>query len=258
MRDNLIPEQRTDKNGLTSIRWVKPADTNTAAAATLPVPVLPVPPEVNHREEVEAMLADKKWEFDDDHTKFYATASENILAYIHESLSEDDDPDSTLRGQLSCMMNDNADEHIIEAWLHLRDMHEEYPMDDMGEVDYIRGAIDSGTQPLNTYDRHNPEHAKAVRVLYQFLYEGDSEQHGTRVHIQGATSNGIPAASHRITNPVLADYLINHPEQVDTIVNIGNDHPEWLEADVFVSSREVPDIIRDYLETTVPFQQGVL
>jgi hypothetical protein len=254
---NLIPEQRTDKNGVTSTRWVRPADAANKTT-TLPVPALPLPPEINYREGMEIMLSEKAWEYKDDHTKFYATASEHILSYIYECLVLDEDPDSTLRGQLSCLMNDNAEERVIEAWLHLRDMHEEYSMDDMGEVDYIRGALDSGTNPLSTYDRNNPEHAKTVRTLYQFLYEGDSEQHGTRIDIRGVTSNGIPASSHQITNPHLADYLINNPEQIDTLVNVGNDHPEWLQESTFDSSTEIPDILREYIDTTAPLQQGVL
>lgn len=254
---NLIPEQRTDKNGVTSTRWVRPADDVASKATSLPVPALPELPVVNYRAELEDMLREKATEFGDDHTKFYSTASEDILSYIHESLSADDDPDSTLPAEISCLMNDNVEEHVIEAWIHLRDMHEG-TMDDMGEVDYIRGAIESGTNPLNTYDRHNPEHAKVVRALYQFLYEGDSEQHGTRTQISGRTSNGIPASSHWITNPALADYIINHPEDIDTLTDIGNDHPEWLDTNNFNSSTEMPSVIREYLDTTAPLQKGVL
>jgi hypothetical protein len=256
---NLIPELRTDKNGVTSTRWVRPADNAANKNSTLPVPAIPERPTVNYRAGIEKMLYSKALEFGDDHTKFYSKASEDMLSYIYECLVADEDPDSTLRGQLSCLMNDNAEEHVIEAWLDLRDMHdEEYSMDDMGEVDYIRGAIESGTSPLNTYDRHNPEHAKTVRVLYEFLYKSDAEEHGTRVDVSGVTSNGIPASSHQITNPALADYLVNHPDQIDSLIDVGNDHPEWLHENVFNSSTEMPNIFREYLDTTAPLQNGVL
>lgn len=256
MRENLIPEQRTDKNGVTSVRWVKPGTNDTGTGPSLPAPALAAPPAVNYREELKSLLHKTAVSFDDDHTKFLAKASDDILAYIHESLTAGDKPDY-FAGQISCLMDDNTEDHVVEAWIHLYDMHHD-AIDDMGEVEYIRGAIESGTQPLNTYDRTNPEHATIVKTLFQFIYETDTEQHATAVDVVGVKSNGLTASSYQITNPQLADYLSNHPEQVDSLIDIANDHPEWVQASNFDSSTELPDIIREYLDTTAPLQRGVL
>lgn len=257
MRENLVPELRTDKNGKSSTRWVRPAGTSTVKGAGIPVPSLSSKAKKKQREEIDELLYSAVIEFNDDHTKFYAQASDSILALIHESLTTDDDPDSTLPGQLSCLMHDNVEEHVLEAWLHLRDMHED-TIDDMGEVDYIRGAIESGTKPLNTYDRTNPEHSAAVRALFKFLYLGDSEMHGERIDIPGRTANGITASSHRVENPFLADYIVANPKDIDMLIDIGNRHPEWLNKDNFTSSTELPAIFGEYLDTTAPLQEGVL
>ena len=42
-RSHLIPEQRTDRNGRTSTRWVKPATNTTSLPLKAPAPVLPGP-----------------------------------------------------------------------------------------------------------------------------------------------------------------------------------------------------------------------
>lgn len=257
MNNNLIPAQITDKNGHLTTRWVKPGADSTSTAANLPVPALPAPPAVNYRAELNEILGDKAQEFDDDYTKFFAKASDDILAYIHEAAHDESKPKYFL-GQLSCLMNDNTEDHVVEAWIHLYDMHNE-TIDDMGEVDFIRGAIESGTQPLNGYDRTNPEHALRVRTFFQFLYETDTEQHATAVDLNnGITTNEIPAVSYQITNPQLADYLCSHPEQVESLITIGNEHPEWLQSRTFDNSVEPPDILREYLGTTAPLQRGVL
>jgi hypothetical protein len=51
---------------------------------------------------------------------------------------------------------------------------------------------------------------------------------------------------------------VNHPDQIDSLIDVGNDHPEWLHENVFNSSTEMPNIFREYLDTTAPLQNGVL
>jgi len=253
-RGNLIPAKITDKNGVTATRWIKRVTTDKTLVASLPAPALTAA--INHREEVRALLKDTAAQFMDDHTEFLDKASDETLAYIHETLTAGDKPDY-FPCRLSCLMNDNTEDHIVEAYLHLHHVHDN-TLDDMDPVDYLRGAIESGTSPLAGYDRHDADRAEAVSNLYRFLCATDSATFTDPHQTNGRTNNGLRAVSYRFKNPVLADYITNHPGQIDGIIAIANAHPEWLQQGTMVHPTEPPKIIQEYLDIATPLQQGVL
>jgi hypothetical protein len=187
-------------------------------------------------------------------TAFLNKASLDTLTYIHDALAAGDKPEH-MAGQVACLMNDKAEDHLMVAYIHLYKVLSRTHQD-MRPVADLRGALDSGTNPAKGYDRHDPARVTSVRNLYRFIRQTEW-RFCTSNHITGVTDNGGPARTYPIENPVIADFIISnpkqttkviklakrfiettfqeiiefsahHPEQFDTITEIMAEHPERL------------------------------
>lgn len=263
MRENLIPEQRTDKNGVLSTKWVKSPTAGNVNVSSLPAPVVAAPAPVNHRQEITDILRETAIEMEDDHTQFMSTASDYILGYIHESLLDETKPDY-FKGEVSCLMSDNTEERVVEAYIHLHEFHDG-KLDDMDGVSLLRGAMDSGSNPIEKYDRNDPKMAEAVKSMFRFIHETDPAVYAQDKEIKGVTNNNLlPATSTRIYDKKIADHITKHPEHIDWIIDVANDHPTDLNEILEAADRhpdrakEVADLFINYPERVAGRSDGDL
>jgi hypothetical protein len=225
MRANLIPEQRTDKHGHIITRWIKARLTDTSKTKLLPAPSATVQPNVNYYAAIDQMLSYTATENGDYNDPFLRDAPESTLAYIYEALMAEGEPDEFM-AEVSNLMNDRVEPNVMEAWIHLYDVHTG-TMTDMTEVNILRGAITSGTHPVDVYDRHNPEHAAAVSNLYRFIQEVDNYSF---IEVSSVLEENSRASkvSCRVKSRELADYIVENPDRIDEVIRIAKDHPEHL------------------------------
>jgi hypothetical protein len=228
MRENLIPEQRADKNGRLTTRWVKPVSDSGASFAKMPAPAItPTAPTVDYDAEIRELLRDTMMQYGDNPRPFISKASEHILSYIHENLL-DDTKNEYFKGEVSSLLSDNTEEHVVEAYLHLYDFHNGR-LDDMEAVSFLRGALDSGSNPPKGYDRNDPERAKSIQNMFRFIHETDPLKYAMDFSVKGVTSNThYDAVSTRIKDPMIADFIIQNGDQTDTLITIANDHPREI------------------------------
>lgn len=225
MRENLIPQQRTDKHGHIITRWVKANPTDTSHTKLLPAPSVTMQPNVNYYAAIDQMLAYTAAENGDYNDPFLREAPESTLAYIYEALMAEGEPE-LFATEVSNLMNDRVEPHVMEAWIHLYDVHTG-TLEDMKEVEYLRGAIESGTNPPEGYDRNDPDRATAVTNLYRFIYEADNEAFTDRTTYR-IDKTAPQVTSYRLKNPHLADYIIENPDRIDEVIRIAINHPEHL------------------------------
>lgn len=227
--NDLTPTLIVDKNGkLTTVH--KKHSTDASLMNAVPLPKLATVAPVDHRLAVKNLLAPAAAEFKDNHAAFFARIDDDTISYMHEVIVAGAKPDYFL-GQLSCLMNDNVEPALMEAYLHLYDVHSDLPVDDMGEVCLLRGAIASGSpSPKNqTYDRTDAQRATEVANLYRFLYSTDVEELAHSIPIYDKTDNGLPASYYMLNNDALADYIKENPDQIEEIIKVASEHPERLD-----------------------------
>lgn len=227
MRDNLIPEQRTDKHGHVITRWVKANPKDTSRTKLLPSPSLTVQPNVNYYAAIEQMLYGTAYKNGDYIDPFLRKAPDPTIAYVYEALMAEGEPDD-FAAEVSNLMNERIEPHLMEAWIHLYDVHTG-TKNDAEEVPYLRGAIDSGSlyYGSGTYDRRNERRATAVGNLYRFLNETDGGGFIDPVMVPEPNSR-LERLSLRLKNRELADYIIENPERIDDVIRVAIDHPEQL------------------------------
>lgn len=229
MRDNLNLVPITDKNGVTTTRWKKNGGNDTATGKPMPAPELSVDAVVSMRTDIHELLRDAIMQYGDNPKKFINTASAPTIAYVRECLLDESKPDY-FAGQVSCLLSDNTEEHVVEAYLHLYDFHDGRT-DDMEGVAFLRGALNSGTNPPKGYDRNDEARAESIKNMFRFIHETDTFIYATDNNpIPGVTSNThFPALSTGIEDRKIADYIIKHGDQIDQIIDIANDHPKEIE-----------------------------
>jgi hypothetical protein len=166
-------------------------------------------------------------QYGDNPRPFISKASNHILSYIHENLL-DDTKNEYFKGEVSGLLSDNTEEHVVEAYLHLYDFHNGR-VDDMEAVSFLRGALDSGSRPPEGYDRNDRERAASVQNLFRFIHETDPLRYSMDFPVPGVTNNTHYAAvSTRVKDPIIADFIINNGDQTAALINIANDHPRAL------------------------------
>lgn len=256
----LIPEKRADKNGKLTTKWVKPGNASSAASAKMPAPALtpaltPAAPEVEYRAEINGLLRETMMQFGDNPRPFIAKASDHILAYIHENLL-DDTKNEYFKGEVSCLLSDNTEEHVVEAYLHLYDFHNGR-MDDMEAVGILRGALDSGTNRPEGYDRNDPERAESIKNMFRFMQETDSLKHTISFNVPGVTNNThFPAVSAQIKDPQLADFIIKNGDQTDDLIGIANDYPREFYS-IFEAARNHPEQLEEIADLFINHPERV-
>lgn len=247
MRDNLNPVPITDKNGVTSTRWKKTGNDDTSSAKPLPAPALTATtvPADEYRAELADMLKEAASKYGDDTSHYLSKASHENLAYIHEVLTAGDKPDY-FGGQITCLMNDHAEEHIMEAYIDLYEVHDG-TLDDMGPVAYLRGAIKSGTDQPEVYDRHDPQRKISVTNLYNFILKADASAYTYNTTVKNVTDNGLPAECSSIDSREIADFIINNPEQTDDLIHVADNYPRDI-YDIVDYAKFLPGQIKEIAE----------
>jgi hypothetical protein len=254
MRDNLIPEQRTDKHGHIITRWVKANPKDTSSTKLLPAPSLTVQPNMNYYAAIDQMLSYTATENGDYNDPFLRDAPESTLAYIYEALMAEGEPEM-FAAEVSNLMNDRIEPHVMEAWIHLYDVHTG-TMDDTREVEYLRGAIDSGSPyyAAGTYDRRNERRTAAVANLYRFMSETNNDDDFIECFMVRPDPHRQAKESRRLSNRYLADYIIENPERIDEIIRIAIDHPEQLRD----RDSSGIDMVMEESRNWTPVSEGVL
>lgn len=254
MRGNLIPEQRTDKHGHVITRWVKANPKDASRTKLLPAPSATVQPKMNYYAAIDQMLTVTAYDNGDYIDPFLRETPESILAYVYEALMAEGEPE-TFAAEVSNLMNERVEPHLMEAWIHLYNVHTG-TKDDTEEVSYLRGAIDSGSPYYGsgTYDRRNEDRATAVGNLYRFIIETDDGGDFIEPVIVPVLGARRTRQSDRIKNRELADYIIENPERIDDVIRLAIDHPEQLRS----RDRSGIDMVMNESRNWTPVSEGVL
>lgn len=281
MRENLIPEMRTDKNGRLIKRWVKPGEDTSALSTKIPAPAMTqAAPTVDYRADILTHLRESIMTYGDNPKPFIAKASDHILAYVLESL--DEGKNDYFAGEISSLLSDNTEEEVIEAYINLYDFHNGQ-LDDMEAVPLLRGAMRSGTNPPEKYDRTDTKRNEGIKNMFRFLLETDQSIYAKSVHVRGVKFNTYDSAfATRVNDPKVADFIIENGDKTGLLIDIANEHPKEFTAildaastspkqlkeirDLFVNHPERvegrdPSDVREILEASknwTPVSEGTL
>lgn len=230
--NNLTPEQRPDKNGTIVTRWVKPADAGKGATLNIPAPVASTPAHnaysrVRFDADVSKVIGDRKYS-DDDYTKFIDRTSDEGLKYVYDAIMDNTDR-SDMLSQISGIMDDAVEEDVAKAFIATYDQHPE--LDDNEVVDFLRGAMRSGTNLPEKYDPSDEKRNQEIMNLCHFIVEsGELDKISDQLEVQGVMSNGLlTAKNNSIWDNKLADHIRKHPESSDDLIAILSDKKfDWV------------------------------
>lgn len=255
MRENLKPEQRADKNGRVQTRWVKSNPTDGIITSVMPAPELPSQPEMDYAASITALIGDLGDQGGYYIEPFLLETPSDTLAYVHEALTTIDDAD--FPEQVLVLMNFRVEPSTMEAYIHLHGAHKR-TMPCWDQLEYLRGAILSGTNQPKGYDRNDPERVVAVTSLLRFLRETDKDtfidtvEDRTRVNLGNVDKPEL--TSCQIRNPHIADYIAENPDRVDAVIRIATDHPEQLRD----RDRAGVEVVMQEARNWTPVSEGVL
>ena len=258
--NNLTPEQRPDKNGTVVTRWVKPADAGKSAGLKLPAPTATTAhpatySRVRFDADVSAVIGDRKYS-DDDYTKFIDRASDEELKYVYDAIMGNTDR-SDMLSQISGIMDDAVEGDVAMAFIATYDQHPD--MDDNEVVDFLRGAMRSGSNLPEKYDPSDEKRNKEIMNLCHFIvYSGALDKISDQHVVKGVMSNGLlEARNNSIWDTKLADHIRSHPESSEDLTTILNDknfawvylhyainHPEHASL-IGQALKEAPQMLED-------------
>lgn len=252
---SLIPELRTDRNGKTVIRWVKSHPTDESGSGSMPAPELSSRPATDHAAGITDRLTDLADQTGYYFEPFLLESPSSTLAYVHEALTTIED--AYFPDQILSLMNVRVEPSTIEAYIHLHDNHEK-PIQLWDEVEYLRGAILSGTNPPEGYDRNDPDRVAAVTSLIRFLRGTNRSIFADVVEDRPRVNRGNVDRSEliscQIKNPHIADYITENPDRVDAVIRIATDHPEQLRD----RDRAGIEVVMQEARNWTPVSEGVL
>lgn len=253
MRENLIPEQRVDKNGHVKTQWIRVDTRNPASKRKLiPAPAISPSPAINYPAELDKLLVRAATDFFYNVGPFLDHAPKSTLAYVHEALTAKGKP-RALDAQVALLMDDRVEPHLMEAFIHLYEMHDTTGKD-LTYVEYLRGAIESGSKQSQGYDRNDPERVTAVANLYRFIRDTAALSLSAREPLDTVDNHGNAILVYRLTNRDLADYIIDNPDRFDDVLELALDHPEQLRN----RDRSGIEMLMEEKQNWTPVSEGVL
>jgi hypothetical protein len=252
----LTPEQRPDKNGTVVTRWVKPQGTGKGAALGIPAPAMPTTRfnRDTFDKEVSEVIGDRKYE-DDDFTTFIKRSKDETLQYVYDAIMDNADKEDMLSA-ICGIMHDGVEDDVAVAFIATYDRHDGL-MDDNGIVDYLRGALESGSNLPEKYDPSDEQRNQELHNLYLWMIECDSMRHlSDEREVKGVMSGLLPARSYKLRDDNLADMIRFNPEKASSMQELINsesftpgaylyalDHPE-----------DVPQLVKALEETPEYFK----
>lgn len=180
-------------------------------------------PEVDYRAGILGHLRESIMTYGDNPKPFISKASDHILSYVLESL--DEGKNDYFAGEVSSLLSDNTEEHVIEAYINLYDFHNGQ-LDDMESVAILRGAMESGSNPPESYDRNDKKRDESIKNMFRFILETDQSMYSRSFHVRGVTHNTYDnASSTRIKDPEVADFIIQNGKHTGLLIDIANENP---------------------------------
>jgi hypothetical protein len=239
-RSHLIPEQRTDRNGNTSTRWVKPSSAEAMAQLGVPAPSLP---ELTFTEKLVESISTKIADYTGERrakgimTRWVGGADKRQLRAIQESLvileSEDRDP-AVVREQkvIKSILHSLArgsmveDEVVIEmltlrsAFCSARSMRDDAPVWNSELKSYIYGLRREVPLPLDSKGM-----AKKITAAVQFAYEVTTRCPGEKFtptepveEYAGVTS--VKVTAKRYVDANLLELVLEQSDRVDEMIDL--------------------------------------
>lgn len=253
----LTPEQRPDKNGTVVTRWVKPQGTGKGAALGIPAPAMPTTRfnRDTFDAEVSEIIGDRKYE-DDDFTTFIKRSKDETLQYVYDAIKDNaDNPD--MLSAICGIMHDGVEDDVAVAFIATYDQHDGL-MDDNGIVDFLRGALESGSNLPEQYDPNDEQRNQELHNLYMFMMEcGSMRIISDEKEVKGVMSGILPARSYKLRDDKLADLIRFDPEKASSMQDLLNndnitssaylyalDHPEKV-TQLITALEETPEYFTD-------------
>lgn len=259
-KPNLVPERRIDKNGITSIRWVKPATFDGADSAAIPAPsatspIVTVDPQLVHKAALVADAAqmfvtevmegeEHRYDADEYLSETKSAFSGFPLRLVDDILAPSESPYMKMFGLKIIIDEEGTSNHeLMRDYLnHAAMLSVEYEFDCDDAICFIMSATQRHglLDPLDMDESYPEKRKQQVSsllkgfVIMEALYnEGSLDAGAFRFESDPQRMSRLPI----IVNGELASLFINRPEEADRIVD-------------FISSRKSTDTeaLKTYLD----------
>lgn len=222
MTNNLIPEQRPDKNGKISTRWVR--QDKPASSTPMPPPwVVKVKAEEREalRKEVIRAVWEARLENSDDPLPFLEKASDETIALIHENLVTDPDNSENISAwEFSWMASIAVDEQTFVEYIHLYPHHRS--LEDTEVSLYTVRGIHSSERNRAPLDMSDPEsvlrNVAMLRATVAIQTGDDSDVHDSLIDFDRLEH--CKRLAHFFKDDRIANLVCDHPERVDELISV--------------------------------------
>ena len=212
---HLIPQPRVDKNGRTTVRWMKNDASDTASK---PLPAVSLSPSkrdmLKSRIELSVILNEAKYDNDQNVDDFIADASDETIISVLEHLKNDD---GAAGWQVAWMADREIEEDTVAEYLALYDVHEDW--DDIEDtVKFIRGLHyhERNRERVDPADELSLSRNKAL-LKFAFAVSDDDSPASDMVdyvRIEGKDRYGSAVVSSDAF-----EAICQHPERVDELID---------------------------------------
>lgn len=239
IHSHLTPELRTDRNGVTSTRWVKPSSSEAMAQLGVPAPALSA---LTHTEKLVKNISDRITE----HTgkprspetmaKWVGNANKRQLSAIQESLDvleiSDGDPaqkreQRVILSILESLGNDPIGDEVVMEMLMIRKAYcgersiKHFAIETNRELkSYVYGIRSDAPLPLDSAGMISRITA-AVRFAYEVNTTCSNERFNpTETYDVRASILAKPVTEKRYRNADLLELVMEKHEQVDAMIEL--------------------------------------
>lgn len=231
MNSHLIPEQRTDKNGVTSIKWVKPENPSSTPASSIPAPSpvmteIPVPADKEVIEQA-AMAYVNQVTYEEDEGDYvedtFAVAAEDFGSYPAVLVEEIAEPTSDAYQKmwgLKNLMDLGRPLDDIRDHLNLSDFIISEGFEDEANPEgtiYSFGSCYRGLEPITLNGRYPERRRKqlqglisATSLILDLIVENNADEHKLDKSENGALV---------ISDERLRGLFIDRPEDSEIVLD---------------------------------------
>jgi hypothetical protein len=252
---NLVQKTITDKNGVTSSRWVKPGTGGPDTMSMVPAPVISAGEKIETYRltriaAAAAYVGQIADPYDPDYDEFLEQSEEDFEGYSIEMLQEiaASDADSSYLKMfgLKHMIESDADTADMRDVLNL--VHVLSNNDEFYEPEAAIKVIASlkkypGVEPLNDAEGPYPELRKKQCEALLRVYDM-TDQLIAEAHLgQESLPYDEELGTNLLANERLVDLVVNNPDDIDAILEFmeerGTDDVERIKESLYVGNRDI-------------------
>lgn len=210
---NLTPQPRVDKNGKTTVRWMKNNAPETAAKPLPIVSLTAVEPTINEqRSELCDILNRERYDADQNVESFTQYASDEVIASSLRFLR--DTPDAGW--QVAWLADREVEEDIIVDYLALYEVHED--SDDIEQTVSLLRGLHYDERNRGKLDFSDEDSLMRGKALLTFLQESTTVEDFSTDIIDYVAIEGKERFGWAIVHDATFDAVVNHPDRVDDII----------------------------------------